>query len=122
MPSPAQITVAQLSRLIALPGAPALVDVRSDEEFKADPRFVPAAQRQSSLNVERWSSRYAGQSIVVLCQTGKASSQAVAARLRHEGLDAQTLEAAMRPGAKAASCCCAPQRYLSATTRDAPSG
>jgi len=92
MPSPAEISVAQLSRLIALPGAPALVDVRSDEEFKADPRFVPAAQRQSSLNVERWSLRYPGQSIVVLCQTGKASSQAVAARLRHEGLDAQTLE------------------------------
>ena len=39
-----------------------------------------------------WCRRYAGQSIVVLCQSGGTSSQAVAARLRHEGLEAQTLE------------------------------
>ena len=38
MPSTTEITVSQLSRLVGIPGAPALVDVRTDEEFKADPR------------------------------------------------------------------------------------
>jgi hypothetical protein len=34
MPSPTEITLAQLSRLIGLPGAPVLADVRTQEEFK----------------------------------------------------------------------------------------
>ena len=92
MPAPTEITVAQLSRLVGLPGAPVLVDVRADEEFHSDPRLIPAAQRHASAGVERWSSRYTGQSTIVVCQNGGTQSQAVAARLRHEGLQAQTLE------------------------------
>ena len=34
MPSPSEIAVAQLSRLIGLPGAPVLADVCTEEEFK----------------------------------------------------------------------------------------
>ena len=34
MPSPTEIAVAQLSRLVGLPGAPVLADVRTEEEFK----------------------------------------------------------------------------------------
>ena len=45
MPSPTEITVAQLSRLIGLPDAPALVDVRTDEDFTADPHLIPGAFR-----------------------------------------------------------------------------
>jgi rhodanese-related sulfurtransferase len=92
MPSPTEITVPQLSRLVGLPGAPVIVDVRTDEEFRADSRLVPTAQRQPSLDIPQWSSRYTGQTVVVLCRTGGTLSQAVAARLRHEGLTAQTLE------------------------------
>jgi len=92
MPAPTEITVHQLARLVGLPGAPAIVDVRQDEEFAADPRLVPAAQRHSSIAVIEWWRRYAGQPIVVVCQSGRADSQATAARLRHEGLDAKTLE------------------------------
>jgi rhodanese-related sulfurtransferase len=91
MPSPTEITVAQLSRLVGLPGAPVLADVRTEEEFNSGPQLIPTAHRHTS-NVEVWCRRYAGQSIVVLCQNGGTSSQAVAARLRHEGLEAQTLE------------------------------
>ena len=32
MPSPTEITVQQLSRLIGLPAAPAIIDVRTDED------------------------------------------------------------------------------------------
>jgi rhodanese-related sulfurtransferase len=92
MPSPTEITVSQLSRLVALPGAPAVVDVRTDDKFEANPCLIPSAQRHPSVGVEGWSTRYAGQTIVVVCQSGGTASQAVAAWLRHEGHDAQTLE------------------------------
>src|SRR5262245_29298078 len=92
MPSPTEITIAQLSRRIGLPGAPVLVDVRTDDEFESDPRLIPAARRHTSTGIEGWCHRYAGQSIVVTCQSGSTMSQAVAARLRHEGIEAQTLE------------------------------
>jgi rhodanese-related sulfurtransferase len=92
MPSPTKITVEQLSRLVGLPDAPVLADVRTDQEYNADPRLIPTAQRHKSISIEDWCRRYAGQPIVVLCQTGKTLSQAVAARLRHEGFQAQTLE------------------------------
>src|SRR5262245_17224049 len=92
MPSPTEITVLQLARLVGLPGAPAIVDVRKDEEFKSDPRLVPTARRHSCPGGTEWCRRYGGQPIVVVCQTGRTRSQATAAQLRHEGLDAKTLE------------------------------
>jgi rhodanese-related sulfurtransferase len=91
MPSPTEITVAQLSRLIGLPGAPALIDVRLDSEYRADPRLVPAARRHCSQNVSGWCKRYMGQSSVVVCQDGGTLSHATAAALRHEGIDTQSL-------------------------------
>jgi len=92
MPSPTEITVPQLARLLGLPGAPSIIDVRKDEEFASDPRLVPTGQRHSSIGVLDWWRRYANQPIVVLCQSGRTHCQAIAARLRHEGLDAKTLE------------------------------
>jgi rhodanese-related sulfurtransferase len=92
MPSPTEITVAQLSRLVGLPGALVLADVRTEEEFNSCPQLIPNAYRHESTGVEVWCRRYAGQPIVVLCQSGETPSQSVAARLRHEGLEAQTLE------------------------------
>jgi len=92
MPSPTEITVQQLARLVGLPGAPAIVDVRKDAEFTSDRRLVPTGQRYSSIGGIEWWRRYAGQPIVVVCQSGRADSQATAAQLRHEGLDAKTLE------------------------------
>src|SRR5262245_2431267 len=82
MPSPTEITVQQLARLVGVPSAPAIVDVRKDEEFASDPRLV-TAQRHSSISAVEWWRRYAG---------GRMHSQATAANLRHEGLDAKTLE------------------------------
>ncbi|MGZ5148976.1 MAG: chromate resistance protein ChrB domain-containing protein [Burkholderiales bacterium] len=92
MPSPTQVTVAQLSRLIGLPGQSALIDVRTEREFTADPRFIPAATRHDFLSLRSWAGQYAGKSVIVYCQDGLTHSQGVAALLRQEGIDAQTLE------------------------------
>ena len=45
MPSTTEITVSQLSRLIGLPQTPIIIDVRAQDEFAADPRLIPGAQR-----------------------------------------------------------------------------
>jgi rhodanese-related sulfurtransferase len=91
MPAPTEIAVPHLTRLIGLPGAPALIDVRSDAEYRTDSRLIPGARRHCSQNVSRWCKQYAGRASVVLCQNGGTLSQATAAALRHEGIEAQTL-------------------------------
>jgi rhodanese-related sulfurtransferase len=92
MSFPTEISVSQLSRLVGLPGAPVLIDARAEREFASEPRHIPTALRHDSRDVSNWAMRYAGRSIVVICQDGKAFSPAAAAWLRHEGLEAQTLE------------------------------
>ena len=88
MPSPTQVTVPQLFRLIGLPGAPALIDVRTAEEFGADPRLIPTARRHDFLNSMSWAKQYTGKSVIVSCQQGLKLSQGIAAWLRHEGINA----------------------------------
>jgi len=92
MPSTTEITVQQLSRLVGLPGAPTLIDVRTDEDYGADPRLIPASYRRDFRVAAKWVGDYAGQTVVVSCQKGLKLSQGVAAFMRHEGIDAQTLE------------------------------
>lgn len=45
----ASISPDKLSRLIGTAAAPALIDVRIDEDFSADPRLIPGAVRRSHL-------------------------------------------------------------------------
>jgi rhodanese-related sulfurtransferase len=92
MPSNTEITVSQLSRLIGLPDTPVLLDVRKDEDYERDPRLLPASRRQSFSAVSAWSHEFRGRSAIVICEKGLKLSQGVAAFLRHEGVDAQTLE------------------------------
>lgn len=92
MPSTTEITVAQLARLVGLPNAPAIVDVRLDEDVAADPRLLPGARLHPYQDVATWAPAYAGRSVIVTCQKGLKLSQGVAAYLRHEDIDAQTLE------------------------------
>lgn len=92
MPSTTAITTSQLSRLIGLPHAPALLDVRIDEDYQADPRLVPGSQRQDYRAAQTWADNYRNRSVVVICQQGQKLSEGTAAWLRCEGIDAQTLE------------------------------
>ncbi len=91
MSSNIQITPAQLSRLVGLPDAPVLLDVRIDEDVAADPRLLPASERRSHRDVAAWASAYAGRKVVVICQRGQKLSEGVAAWLRHEGVAAENL-------------------------------
>jgi rhodanese-related sulfurtransferase len=92
MPSTTEITVSQLSRLSGLPQTPIIIDVRGQDEFAADPRLIPGAQRSDLEVLTCSTARLEGQSVIVVCQDGLQSSQGISAWLRHQGVAAQTLE------------------------------
>ena len=92
MSSPTEISAQQLSRLVGLPEAPSVIDVRTAENFEADPRMIPASLRRNHLTVEAWAGSYAGRRAVVSCQKGAKLSQGVAAWLRNAGIEAESLE------------------------------
>jgi rhodanese-related sulfurtransferase len=92
MPSPTEISVSQLSRLVGLPDAPSVIDVRTADDFDADPRMIPASLRRNQVSVDAWASAYRGKHVVVTCQRGAKLSQGVAAWLRNDGVEAESLE------------------------------
>ena len=92
MSSPTEITPQQLSRLIGLPDAPIVLDVRSEEAFARDPRLIPTAVRREARAVETWGHGYAGRRVVVACQHGGALSHGASAWLRQQGAEAESLE------------------------------
>src|SRR5262249_25148269 len=71
---------------------PVLVDVRTGEDYEADPRLLPGSCRREFSQVAAWAAEFRGQPVIVLCQKGLKLSDGVAAYLCHEGVDAQTLE------------------------------
>lgn len=92
MPAFNELSPQQLARLIGLPDAPAIIDVRIDDDFAADPRLIPGSQRRSHRDVATWAADYTGQRVIVSCQKGHKLSQGAAAWLRHAGAIAETLE------------------------------
>jgi rhodanese-related sulfurtransferase len=92
MSSYTSISSDKLSRLIGTANAPALIDVRIDEDFAADPRLIPGAMRRSHHNIQDWAAHLAGQPVVVVCYKGEKLSEGTAAWLRHNGVAAETLE------------------------------
>jgi len=92
MPSHPQINAAQLARLVGLAGGPAIIDVRNDEDFAADPRLIPGSIWRDFATVATWAPDFAGKQAVVSCQRGAKLSEGVAAWLRNEGIAAENLE------------------------------
>jgi rhodanese-related sulfurtransferase len=92
MPAPDTISIDKLARLVGLPKCPVLLDVRTDEDFAADPRLVPSAVRYPALEVAEWAPRLGATNAIVICQKGLKLSQGAAAYLRHEGVFAEALE------------------------------
>jgi rhodanese-related sulfurtransferase len=86
------ISIDKLSRLIGTAHCPALIDVRTEEDFAANPRLIPGAMRRSHADPSDWAPEFAGHSAVVICQKGAKLSQGVAAWLRHAGIAADGLE------------------------------
>ena len=92
MPSPTEITVSQLQRLIGTPQAPVIVDVCIDEDYQADPRLIPGSIRHPFMGIEALAPKLQGQRVVVVCHRGKKLSQGAAALLRNAGVETETLE------------------------------
>jgi rhodanese-related sulfurtransferase len=86
------ISVEKLSRLVGTCGSPALIDVRTDEDFAADARLIPGAVRRPWNEVASWADEFNGRSTVVICQKGHKLSHGVAAWLRQAGVPADSLE------------------------------
>ena len=91
MPSPTEITVAQLSRLIGTPDCPVLVDICIDEDFESDPRLIPSAFRHPFKDTASLAPLLSGKRAVVICQKGLKLSQGAAAVLRNHGIAAENL-------------------------------
>ena len=60
------ISTEKLSRLIGTANAPALIDIRIDEDFSADPRLIPSAIRRSHRDIQEWRGGLTGKSAVVI--------------------------------------------------------
>jgi rhodanese-related sulfurtransferase len=79
------ISSEKLWRLIGVPHGPALIDVRVEENFASDPRFIPGAVRRAHTTVSDWGAAFAGRPAVVICENGQGLSEGVAAWLRQAG-------------------------------------
>ncbi|MEH6476629.1 MAG: sulfurtransferase/chromate resistance protein [Sneathiella sp.] len=92
MPSPTEITVSQLSRLMGTPNTPTLIDVCIDEDFESDPRFIPGSFRHPAKDIAALAPSLQNKDVVVICQKGKKMSQGAAAILRAHNIKTETLE------------------------------
>ena len=92
MSAPNAIKCDKLARLIGIPSVPVIVDVRTQEDFEADPRLIPGALKRSHQSVSEWGKALAGRSAVVICHHGAKLSEGTAAWLRQFGTDAVSLE------------------------------
>jgi rhodanese-related sulfurtransferase len=82
----------KLARLIGTPKCPALLDVRADDEFSADPRLVPSSVRRSSGTAGDWAAEFHGRTVVIICSNGLKVSHGVTALLRDSRASAEVLE------------------------------
>jgi len=92
MSSYTTISSDKLARLIGTANAPALIDVRTDEDFAADRRLIPGSIKLSHEKVSDWGADFAGRSAIVSCFRGEKLAQGTAAWLRQLGVQAETLE------------------------------
>lgn len=86
------ISTDKLFRLLGTPNAPVLIDVRTEEDFAADPRLIPGALRLSYSSASSWASRFSGQTTIAVCQKGKKLAEGTAAWLRQAGATSEVLD------------------------------
>ena len=92
MAATTSISVEKLVRLIGTPHCPAIIDVRTDEDFALQPSLIPGAVRRKHAFVEGWAPEFEGRTAIVACHRGGGISAGVAAWLRASGIAAETLE------------------------------
>jgi rhodanese-related sulfurtransferase len=91
MSSPNTISAEKLNRLIGLAHCPRLLDVRTEDDFTADPALIPGSSRRPWQAVDQWAIEVTGDAVVI-CHRGQKLSHGVAAWLRHRGIEASVLE------------------------------
>jgi rhodanese-related sulfurtransferase len=101
MSSPTSITMQKFARLVGTPKCPVVIDVRTDEDFAADPRLIPGSVRRPFATAAEWAPAFGGRPAVVVCQKGQKLSEGAAAWLRHAGSPADTLEGGFAAWAEA---------------------
>ena len=92
MPDQNALSPTSLFDQIGTPDCPAIIDARTDNDFAADPRLIPAAIRRPGLQAADWAQAFAGRRVAVYCDRGLKISQGAAALLRHAGAGAEPLE------------------------------
>jgi rhodanese-related sulfurtransferase len=92
MSSTNTISIEKLARLVGMPHCPVLVDVRTEDDFNANPHLIPGAMRRPHADPSDWAREFAGHDAVVICRKGAKLSHGVAAWLRHAGVPADALE------------------------------
>src|SRR5258708_3305601 len=83
MSSHTSISLDKLSRLIGTAKTPIVIDVRTEEDFAADPRLIPGAVRRSHQDAADWRGEFAGHPAIVVCIRGEKLAQGTAACLRN---------------------------------------
>ena len=58
------ISAEKLSRLVGTPQVPLLIDVRTNEDFAADPRLVPGSSRRPHAAAADWAAAYRGRQTI----------------------------------------------------------
>lgn len=101
MPALNSISVDKLNRLIGTPHAPIIIDVRTDDDFSANPALIPGAIRRPWADVAQWADDFRGQQTVLTCRAGHGVSQGAAAWLRQGGVDAEALDGGVEAWSKA---------------------
>src|SRR6266542_3896108 len=92
MSSYTTISPDKLIRLIGTANTPALIDVRTDEDFAADTRLIPGAIRRNHEQAADWGEEFSGRSAIVVCLRGEKLAQGTAAWLRYVKVEAEALE------------------------------
>jgi rhodanese-related sulfurtransferase len=85
------ISPQNLARLVGTPKSPLVVDVRTEEDFAADPRLIPASLRRAS-ELSHATAALKDRPVAIVCHKGAKISQGFAAYLRNEGAAAEVLE------------------------------
>ena len=75
MPSYHSISIEKLARLVGTATSPVLFDVRTEEDFAADPRMIPGSIRRGHATAFDLVKGFAGRSSIVICQNGEKLSE-----------------------------------------------
>jgi rhodanese-related sulfurtransferase len=96
------ITPEKLFRLVGLPTAPAIIDVRAPHAVVTNAVLIPGAVWRDAGAAADWASEYRGRATVVVCADGHEASQGVAAWLRQSGSPSEVREGGLEAWTQAA--------------------